>query len=244
MGCAVRIEPGEHKYTVIVNILRSRMEQGTYPTGSLLPSEADLVREFGASRSTVVRALEFLRQTGWLEGHQGKGRMVLGRPAPALPPLPVRIDRMLAAEPVDVTLLRVGPVKAPPRVASALALLARARLVARRRLVAGTEGPAALEVVYAPTDVARGTGLNLAAPLQDGLIASLQRHGTEPHSVVETVSARSPSTRETLLMRIGRRDCVLAVLLVLRDRQDRPLVAIDAMIPAGRSTLEAAFPVS
>jgi len=240
----VRVEPSEHKYAVIVNALRSRMEQGIYPVGSLLPSEADVVREFGASRSTVVRALEFLRQTGWLEGRQGKGRMVLGGPAPALPPLPARIGRMLAAEPVNVTLLRVGPAAAPPRIAGGLALRARTRLVARRRLVAVDGGPATLEVVYASIDVARGTGLNVAAPLRDGLIPSLQRHGLEPHAVIETVSARLPSTRETLLMRIGRRDCVVALLLVLRDRQDRPLVAIDAMIPADQSALEASFPVA
>ena len=240
----MRREPGEHKYAIIVHSLQARIDRGTYPIGSLLPSEAELVREFGTSRSTVVRALDYLRQAGWLHGQQGRGRIVLGRPAPPMPPLPDRIRRMLDAEPADVSLLRVGATWAPPRMALALALPPKSRLVARRRLVAGDEAPAALEVVYAPVELAQPTGLNLSVPLPAGLVPSLLRNGVEPHHVTETLSARTPSVRDSLLMRIGRRDCVVAVLLVLHDRDNRPLIAIDAMVRADQSALEAAFPLA
>ena len=239
----MRRESSEHKYAIIVHSLQARIDRGTYPVGSLLPSEAELVREFGAPRSTVVRALDYLRQAGWLRSQQGRGRIVLGRPAPPMPPLPERVRRMLGAEPADVSLLRVGPTSASPRMAAALALPHRSRLVARRRLVANDGAPAALEVVYAPVELARPTGLNLSIPLPDGLVPSLLRNGAEPHHVTETLSARTPSVRETLLMRIGRRDCLVALLLVLHDRVNRPLIAIDAVVRADQPALEAAFPL-
>jgi len=240
----MRRESIEHKYAIIVHSLQARIDRGTYPVGSLLPSEAQLVREFGASRSTVVRALDYLRQAGWLHGQQGRGRIVLGRPAPPMPPLPDRIRRMLDAEAADISLLRVGPTSASPRMAAVLALPAGSRLVARRRLVTGDGAPAALEVLYAPVELARPTGLNLSVPLPAGLVPSLLQSGAEPHHVTETLSARTPSVRESLLMHIGRRDCVVALLLVVRTRDNRPLIAIDAVVRTDQPTLAAAFPLA
>jgi GntR family transcriptional regulator len=237
----VSAEPTEHKYAVIVSALQHRIEHGTYPVGSLLPSEADLVREFSASRSTVVRALEFLRQRGWLEGRQGKGRVVLGRPAPPLPLVPARLGQLLAAEQADVRLLRVGAVPAPARIAAMLGLPVKARIVARRRLVAGDRGPTALEILYTTTDIARGTGLGLTAPLPDGLIPRLERHGASPGQLAEQLSARAPSTQEALLLQIGRRDCLLSILAVVRDRAARPLIVIDSAVAASRSAVEASY---
>ncbi|TDE42566.1 GntR family transcriptional regulator [Nonomuraea mesophila] len=50
----------------------------------LLPiSEHQLIQEFGVSRPTVVAALRVLREQGWIESQQGKGRFVRGRPAMA-----------------------------------------------------------------------------------------------------------------------------------------------------------------
>jgi GntR family transcriptional regulator len=91
----VRIEPMPPKYAAIANALQTRIENGVYPIADMLPSEAQLVREFSASRSTVVRALEYLRQLGYIEGVQGKGRMVLGRPSAPASPRPSRVRAAL-----------------------------------------------------------------------------------------------------------------------------------------------------
>src|SRR5690348_15067878 len=79
----VPIEVAPPKYVLIVNAVQQRIESGTYPAGVMIPSETELMREFGASRPIMVRALDLLRQDGWIESHQGKGRFVLGRPARA-----------------------------------------------------------------------------------------------------------------------------------------------------------------
>ena len=41
------------KYAQVVAEIKQRIERGTYPPGSLLPSEHQLVAEFGISRPTM-----------------------------------------------------------------------------------------------------------------------------------------------------------------------------------------------
>src|SRR5437660_10962403 len=63
----------------VVRALRARIEDGTYRPGDLLPSQHDLVREFGVSRPTVIEALRVLRQEGWIETQAARGSFVRGR---------------------------------------------------------------------------------------------------------------------------------------------------------------------
>ena len=58
--------------------LRQRIASGAWPAGSSAPSEAELCREFSASRGTVRQALAALRAEGLLVGGQGKAPTVRG----------------------------------------------------------------------------------------------------------------------------------------------------------------------
>lgn len=58
--------------------LRTRIASGAWPAGSTAPSEADLCREFGASRGTVRQAVAALRAEGLLVGGQGRAPTVRG----------------------------------------------------------------------------------------------------------------------------------------------------------------------
>lgn len=69
------------KYVRLAQTIQQRIEDGTYPPGTKVPSENQLVQAFGMSRPTVVRALELLKRDGWLESRQGYGTIVRGRPA-------------------------------------------------------------------------------------------------------------------------------------------------------------------
>nr|WP_236710699.1 GntR family transcriptional regulator [Streptomyces sp. 150FB] len=60
--------------------IQDRIEDGTYPPGSRVPSENQLVQSFGMSWPTVVRALELLNRDGWLESRRASGSIVRGRP--------------------------------------------------------------------------------------------------------------------------------------------------------------------
>jgi DNA-binding LacI/PurR family transcriptional regulator len=66
------------KYRQIYNALRGEIAAGEFISGQRLPSEAQLVKTFGASRITVGRALRDLQQAGLVERRAGSGTYVLG----------------------------------------------------------------------------------------------------------------------------------------------------------------------
>ncbi|MEL7208571.1 MAG: GntR family transcriptional regulator, partial [Actinomycetota bacterium] len=69
-----------HRYTEIADDLAARIDAGDFGAGGLLPSEASLGREFEASRVTVRKALEALRDDGLVASRQGFGWYVAADP--------------------------------------------------------------------------------------------------------------------------------------------------------------------
>ncbi|MET7572687.1 winged helix-turn-helix domain-containing protein [Streptomyces sp. NPDC005492] len=57
--------------------LLSRMNNGRYPLGTLLPAQRVLAEELGVSRDTVQRVLKELAVEGWVLSRQGSGTMVI-----------------------------------------------------------------------------------------------------------------------------------------------------------------------
>jgi DNA-binding LacI/PurR family transcriptional regulator len=69
------------KYQRVFSALRRDIDSGRLAHGDRLPSEADLVRQFGASRITVGRAVRDLQMAGLVERRAGSGTYVKA-PAP------------------------------------------------------------------------------------------------------------------------------------------------------------------
>lgn len=65
-----------HKYRQILEALREDIASGRYKPGKRLPSEAELVRRFGASRMTVFRAMHELQSLGLVTRRVGSGTYV------------------------------------------------------------------------------------------------------------------------------------------------------------------------
>jgi DNA-binding LacI/PurR family transcriptional regulator len=65
-----------HKYRQILEKLQSEISSGRYKPGKRLPSEAELVRRFGASRMTVFRAMHELQSLGLVTRRVGSGTYV------------------------------------------------------------------------------------------------------------------------------------------------------------------------
>jgi DNA-binding LacI/PurR family transcriptional regulator len=64
------------KYRQIYDALKQAIASGTYQQGQRLPSEAELVKTFGASRLTVNRALRELQLGGVIDRRVGSGSYV------------------------------------------------------------------------------------------------------------------------------------------------------------------------
>lgn len=63
-------------YERIIETVIERIQTGTYPPATKIPSIAQLAAEFGVSAATVVNAERTLRREGHLRGHPGKGVFV------------------------------------------------------------------------------------------------------------------------------------------------------------------------
>jgi DNA-binding transcriptional MocR family regulator len=64
------------KYQQVVEVMKNEILAGRYQPGQKLPSEAAMVKRFGASRITVGRALRELRQAGLIQSRPGSGSYV------------------------------------------------------------------------------------------------------------------------------------------------------------------------
>jgi GntR family histidine utilization transcriptional repressor len=79
-------KPALAPYARVKQHLRDALATGCWPPGTLMPSEAELVAQFGVSRMTVNRALRELQTEGLVERTQGVGTFAaqLGRVASQL----------------------------------------------------------------------------------------------------------------------------------------------------------------
>ena len=67
----------------VVAGLKDKILAGDLPPGDKLPSEAELIEEFGVSRTVVREAVTRLRAEGLVETFQGRGSFVLAMPEPS-----------------------------------------------------------------------------------------------------------------------------------------------------------------
>ncbi|HMM73777.1 MAG TPA: GntR family transcriptional regulator, partial [Rhodocyclaceae bacterium] len=64
--------------TDVVQALGDQIRDGRLPSGSKLPREADLLTEFGVSRTVVREAMSRLQAAGMVDTRHGIGTFVLG----------------------------------------------------------------------------------------------------------------------------------------------------------------------
>ncbi|HEY6493295.1 MAG TPA: GntR family transcriptional regulator [Trebonia sp.] len=69
----------EPVYRQVAAILRERIQQGLYAPGRPIPSEPQLVQEFGIARETARKAGRVLAEDGWVRVVRGRGVFVIER---------------------------------------------------------------------------------------------------------------------------------------------------------------------
>ncbi len=69
-------------YKRIYDSLRDQIRTGAFPPGARVPSEKELIEQFGVSRITSKRALEMLTKDGFIVRRPGRGSFVVGGAEP------------------------------------------------------------------------------------------------------------------------------------------------------------------
>ena len=249
---APSIDPADPRavYQRIADDLRTQILGGELAPGSPLPSEAELVRQYGSSRGPVRQAINLLRSEGLIDSHQGRGVYVRQRPTLRRLSIDGVADGGREARDAagglggELEVRRYAPIAAPAEVAERLGLPEGGRVLARsfRFLVEGR--PAQLADSYVPYDLVKGTPVEDPGnePWPGGTLAQLRSLGVEVREVTEDVATRTPTPDEVRELGLRPGMPVFEVTRTIHAT-DRPVVTSRLVIAGDRYVLSYRIPL-
>ena len=228
----------EIRYRTIADELRRRVEAGEFAAGRTLPSEAELSAAYEASRVTIRKALELLRDAGLVDARQGFGwfaavdplRQSLGRLG--------TIESQLAEEGVrsERRILDFGFVPAPSRVRKVLGV---ATVLEVRRLNLADGEPFARVTVWCPEEL--GAHLSRA----DVERVSFYELIDQPlGGAVQTIAAALADPHDAAVLEVPVGSPVLRCERVTSDPDGRPVLMSEHVFPAHRTEFVVDLPLA
>lgn len=214
------------RYQAIADELRARIGGGGAPPGSLLPSEAELSRDFAASRVTIRRALESLRDDGLVDSRQGFGWFVAADPVRQSLARLGTIERQLADEGVASTrrILDFRFMAAPARVREVLGATTVLRV---RRLNLAGDQPFALVTVFCPEEL--GAQLSRAAVERSPFYELID---VPLGGATQTIGASAAGAHDAELLAVPTGSPVLRCERVTRSVDGVPVLVSEHVFPA------------
>lgn len=206
------------RYTAIADALRPRLEAGEFPAGALLPSEADLSKDYSASRVTIRRALDVLRDEGLVDSRQGFGWFVATDPLRQTVGRLGTVEGQLAEDGVDSErrILEFAFVQAPRRVAD---VLGTDSVLEVRRVNLADGRPFARVTVWCPASLAG----NLSRRDVER-VSFYDLLGIPLGGAAQTIAAGAASPDDAELLHIPVGSPVLVCERVTRDDNDHPVL--------------------
>lgn len=251
-GMATPAEAEQARYRQVADELRRRIQAGDYAPGSVLPSELELLGEFGVSRNTVRGAVGILRNEGLVYSVKGRGSFVRQQlPVRRLASSRYRVNAagapgtsFTADQGITWDQYRLDKafqeVPAPTEVAELLGV-DRGTPLLERRLVFWSKGfPQQISTSYYPLAMVEGTPVAdpEREPWPGGSIAQLATLGITVTVVEESVRTRMPSVAEVDALRIPPGVPVLTITRRMLAGELPVEVAADIVIPGDRVVLD------
>lgn len=238
------------QFRQVADILRQRIEAGTYSAGSVLPKEDDLAGELSVTRGTVNNALKILEAEGLVRAIRGKGTIVR-----ELPPIMRNAQnryakatrerghgafdvevRALGREPrIELEVARVVP---PQSVAAALGVPAdQASVVSRARRMSADTTPLQIAVSYIPLSIAEGTALETQDTGPGGMISRYTDLGHQQVRITEQLSVRPPTQDEASFLAMTEDQRVYEVIHTGWDASGQAVEVTIHVMPTHQWTL-------
>jgi GntR family transcriptional regulator len=230
------------QYAQVADLLRRRIADGTYPRGSLLPSEDRLAEEMDLSRVTVNRALGLLRASGEVKVRRGLGTQVAALPRivrDARARYAARSEGSGAGE-VETRRLNlrhhtvygeIGKVTPPAEIGTALRLEKRDSALVRPRVLYADDEPTQIATSYLPWSIVRSCKPLLQEDAgEGGSYGRLADIGYSPARFTEDVTVRRPDHHEQEVLELEPSQPVFEIWHVAYTAEDRPIeVAVHVM---------------
>ena len=217
------------RYQEIATAVRERVAAGHYAPGRLLPSEAELSHEFDASRVTIRRALETLRDDGLIAARQGFGWFVATAPLRQTLGQLHTIEGQLADSGITTErkIIEFAFVPANPRVRAALG--AEHVLQVKRVNMADGE-PFAVVTVWCPAELAQSLSRRDVerSPFYELLGVALR-------GASQTIGADLVTAADAELLGVPAGSPVLLCERITTDTDGRPVLYSHHVFPAHRT---------
>jgi DNA-binding GntR family transcriptional regulator len=216
------------RYEEIADDLRRRVEAGEFAE-RLLPSEADLCAAYDASRITVRKALEVLREDGLVGARRGVGWYVAADPLRQTLGRLGTIEAQLAEAGIASSrkVLDFGFVTAPARVRRVLGVR---RVLEVRRLTLADGKPFARVTVWCSEHL--GRHLSLDDVEQSTFYELLD---VELGAATQTIAAAAATKTDADLLELTSGAPVLSCERVTEDIHARPVLMSEHVFPAHRT---------
>ncbi|SAI31348.1 GntR family transcriptional regulator [Bordetella ansorpii] len=210
--------------------LREAIFRGDFQPGSMLPSEAELEKQFGISRITVRRAIDELTSRALVRREKGRGTRVLERtlpPSGIIGSIEAMVDSSLAmGMQTEVQLLEFEYVPAPEAAARALDLERGVPVQHAIRVRKLDATPFSYLETYVPETVGRRYERHdiTAQPL----VALLEEAGITISRAVQTISAESATPELGRALHLAPGAPLLKVERTVYAQDDLPVEYITA----------------
>jgi len=212
------------------------VQSGVYGAGRLLPSEAELGTEFDASRVTIRRALETLREDGLVDARQGFGWFVAAAPLQQTLGQLVTIEAQLSDSGIrpERQILEFAFEKASHQVQM---VLGAEQVLRVKRLNLADGEPFALVTVWCRADL--GQHLSRAdverSPFYELLEVPLK-------GATQTIGADAASSENARLLGIPVGSPVLRCTRIKADTDGRAVLLSEHVFPAHRTEFVVELP--
>ena len=217
------------RYQQIAEELRSRVLAGEFAAGRMLPSESELSSEFSASRVTVRRALEVLRDEGLVDARQGFGWFVAGDPVRQPLGRLATIEEQMAESGVvsERRILEFAFERAPKFVSR---VLNTAQVLRVKRLNMADGEPFAIVTVWCPADLGQHLSRRNVeqSPFYELLDIPLQ-------GATQTIGADAASDDDAKLLQVPVGSPVLRCERITSDDSGRAVLLSRHVFPGHRT---------
>lgn len=220
------------RYQEIADDLRARALGAA--AGSVLPSESELSEEFGASRVTIRRALDIVREQGLIAARQGFGWYVAGEPVRQSLTRLGTIEAQLAESGMtnERRVIEFAFVTPPDHVRDILgsALTGSGSVLRVKRINLADGEPFAVVTVWCPESLGGALSREQVERQPFYELLDVQLRGA-----TQTIGADGASEEDAKLLRVPVGAPVLKCQRVTRSIDGTPVLVSEHLFPAHRT---------
>ncbi|GHJ50245.1 GntR family transcriptional regulator [Catellatospora sp. TT07R-123] len=244
---------GRPAYLQIADDLRSRILDGALRGGDKLPTEAEMMADYGVSRIVVRQAIDVIRGEGLVVSQRGVGVFVRDQQPRTRRILGDLYAQRATGSPFAAAARASGQspeweyqsrqTTAPQAIAERLGIESGADVMRTHYRFFADNQPVMLSTSYESLDLTRGTPVEHPEAGQvKGVVARMDSIGVHITHVIEDVQARAPRPYEAEALQVPAGVPVLYVERTYFEGQ-RPVETADIIVSADRYTFSYAVPI-